>query len=92
MKHILHDWSDPYVSKILRELRKAASPNSRLYVMDKVLPYTCPPSDLEEREQLPGMEKIELPEPLTVVSGGDGFQYMLSVLVSHVSKLVRPIS
>ncbi|KLO13906.1 O-methyltransferase [Schizopora paradoxa] len=43
MKHILHDWADDACLTILRSLRSAAgdSKESKLVVMDKVLPYTC---------------------------------------------------
>ncbi|KAG6865590.1 hypothetical protein C0991_001139 [Blastosporella zonata] len=41
LKHILHDWSDPYCSKILKALRAAATPDTKLVVVDNIVAYAC---------------------------------------------------
>ncbi|KAF9458915.1 S-adenosyl-L-methionine-dependent methyltransferase [Collybia nuda] len=41
LKDIVHDWPDAYSIKLLTELRKAATPTTRLLIFDTVLPYTC---------------------------------------------------
>lgn len=38
LKHILHDWSDKYALKILRNIIPALKPGARVIVMDGVLP------------------------------------------------------
>jgi len=41
VKSIVHDWPDDAALTILRHLREAAGPETRLFSMDKLLPYTC---------------------------------------------------
>ncbi|KAG6889611.1 hypothetical protein C0995_016137 [Termitomyces sp. Mi166 len=41
LKHILHDWSDPYCAQILKALRAAATPNTKLVVIDNIVAYAC---------------------------------------------------
>ncbi|KLO13915.1 S-adenosyl-L-methionine-dependent methyltransferase [Schizopora paradoxa] len=80
IKHVLHDWSDDSCLTILRALREAAGPDTKLVVMDKVLPYTC--LDQGEGEDVPGYTKPKLPEPLTNVGAATiGFPYMSSLVM-----------
>jgi hypothetical protein len=37
-KHILHDWSDPYAIKILRQVVPVMKASSRILIMDSVIP------------------------------------------------------
>ncbi len=78
MQNILHDWSDEYCLKILSRLREAAGPETRLFVRDRVIPYTCLP-DNDKEEQMPGVLRPNLPEPLTAVGGGDPFAFTLGL-------------
>ncbi|KIL63447.1 hypothetical protein M378DRAFT_1047277 [Amanita muscaria Koide BX008] len=41
VKRVLHDWSDEYSSKILKQLRDVATPETRLIIIDSILPYAC---------------------------------------------------
>ena len=41
LRHILHDWSDPYASKILKQLRAAAKESTRLVFVEQLLLYAC---------------------------------------------------
>ena len=34
MKHILHDWSDPYAARILKQIVPAMAPTSRIVFME----------------------------------------------------------
>ncbi|KAG6878930.1 hypothetical protein C0992_006574 [Termitomyces sp. T32_za158] len=47
LKQILHDWSDPYCTRILKELRAAATPKTKLIVFDAIISYAChdPPTE-----------------------------------------------
>ncbi|KAF9460299.1 S-adenosyl-L-methionine-dependent methyltransferase [Collybia nuda] len=41
LRLILHDWPDAQSVKILTHLRKAATPSTRLIILDSIIPYTC---------------------------------------------------
>lgn len=41
LRLIMHDWADPYCKTILKHLRDAASPETKLVVVDSIIPYTC---------------------------------------------------
>lgn len=41
LRHILHNWADPYCKTILKHLRDAASPETKLVIVDPLIPYTC---------------------------------------------------
>lgn len=89
MKFILHDWPDEYALNILRKLREAATPETRLFVLDKVIPYTCPPDAVgENAASVPGAWNPELIAPLTNVIGGSSVSFISGLLVSTLS--VRP--
>lgn len=65
LKSIIHDWSDPYATQILTRIREAASPNSKLLVIDRILPYACRMDDKEvEALDAIGIETEDVPEPL----------------------------
>lgn len=57
----MHDWSDPYASKILSSLRKAATPDTKLLVIDSIIAHACydPKS-----EAIPGAAPRKAPKPL----------------------------
>jgi len=42
LRYILHDWSDEYAVKILKNLRKAASATTALIAIDFLLPEMHP--------------------------------------------------
>jgi len=65
LKSIIHDWSDPYATQILTRIREAASPDSKLLVIDRILPYACRMDDKDvEALDAIGIETEEVPEPL----------------------------
>ncbi|KAI5119663.1 hypothetical protein M0805_007754 [Coniferiporia weirii] len=41
MRTVLHDWSDKYSIKILRNLRAAAGAQTRLVLVDSIIDYAC---------------------------------------------------
>lgn len=65
LKSIIHDWSDPYATQILTRIREAAAPDSKLLVIDRILPYACriAGEDVEALNAL-GIETEDVPEPL----------------------------
>ncbi|KAI0685289.1 S-adenosyl-L-methionine-dependent methyltransferase [Cytidiella melzeri] len=62
MGQILHDWSDEYCLKILRQLRAAAGPGTKLVVSDNVLGYACEEAD--SVKGIPGGAWPPAPAPL----------------------------
>jgi 6-hydroxytryprostatin B O-methyltransferase len=38
LRHIIHDWSDSYASKILQNIASVMKPSARIVVMDIVVP------------------------------------------------------
>ncbi|KLO09400.1 S-adenosyl-L-methionine-dependent methyltransferase [Schizopora paradoxa] len=77
MKSIIHDWPDDDALTILRHLRDAAGPNTKLFTMDKVVPYTCDTPDAN-------IEGVEMTGPAAgkAKSGlGNVLPYISSVLM-----------
>ncbi|KAH9484885.1 4-O-methyltransferase 1 [Psilocybe cubensis] len=70
LKQIMHDWSDPYAIKILSQLRRAAQPDTKLILIDSVIPFAChDPSadantDTENSLRIVGISPKEAPMPL----------------------------
>lgn len=89
MRHILHDWADSYCVKILRQLRDAAGPSTRLFDMDKVMPYACHPDAAvtELAGSIPGTIKPKLKAPLTNVISGSNLALGASLLVSYTLEI-----
>ncbi|KAA1472201.1 O-methyltransferase [Dentipellis sp. KUC8613] len=61
LRAILHDWSDQYCIKILRNLREAATPHTRLLIIDHIISYACKD---EAARDVPGVAKPLPPAPL----------------------------
>ncbi|KAL0956883.1 hypothetical protein HGRIS_002991 [Hohenbuehelia grisea] len=61
--HIIHNWSDKNATRILRHLRDAAGPDTRLLVADFIVAYTCKDS-ADEAERIPGATLKPAPAPL----------------------------
>lgn len=85
MRYIIHDWSDKYASTILDRLREAATPTTKLYVIDKIIPYLCPPSaasdELSSGRAVSGILKPDLPYPITNQSAGISHPHISSINV-----------
>jgi len=81
LKLIVHDWSNKYAQIILQRLREAAGPHSRLIIMDKIIPYICPPSETLDEVSIPGFMKPDLPEPIVNMSGGITYPHLSSVVM-----------
>ncbi|KAM6499069.1 S-adenosyl-L-methionine-dependent methyltransferase [Amanita muscaria] len=62
MKHIIHDWSDEYSAKILKQLRGSATPDTRLICLEAIIPYACSVSNAVDH--IAGAAAPEAPEPL----------------------------
>ena len=61
LKQILHDWSDKYCTKILKQLRAAAAPSTKLLLLENIIPHLCHDPNVEG---IPGAAPREAPAPL----------------------------
>ncbi|KAG6863965.1 hypothetical protein C0991_001530 [Blastosporella zonata] len=61
LKQILHDWADPYASRILKALRAVALPHTKLVIVDNIVAYACHDPTIESVE---GANYKEAPAPL----------------------------
>ncbi|KAK7014078.1 hypothetical protein VNI00_019427 [Paramarasmius palmivorus] len=64
IKQIMHDWSDEYCVKILKHLRDAATPGTRLLVLESIIPYSCHDPSADDKNGIPGAAPKEAPAPL----------------------------
>ncbi|KAJ7115333.1 O-methyltransferase [Mycena epipterygia] len=62
LRWIMHDWADPMAIQILRKLREAATPETKLVTVDIILPYTC--HDTCITDVIPGAARPLAPTPL----------------------------
>ncbi|KAJ7512273.1 S-adenosyl-L-methionine-dependent methyltransferase [Mycena galericulata] len=61
LRMILHDWSDEYCVKILRNLRAVADESTKLLIIDNIVSYTCSENLSKE---IPGAKRPPPPAPL----------------------------
>ncbi|KAJ7353173.1 O-methyltransferase [Mycena albidolilacea] len=65
---ICHDWSDSYTLKILKHLRDAAQPTTKLIIQDRIIPFVC--GEDEAYNYIPGaMTNTDSPKPLLANMG-----------------------
>jgi len=63
VKNVLHDWSNQYSSKILKQLRDAATPSTKLVVLEAILPYACHETE-DSVDGISGAVPVKAPSPL----------------------------
>ncbi|KAG6888552.1 hypothetical protein C0995_007424 [Termitomyces sp. Mi166 len=64
LKHILHNWSDEYCVKLLTQLRAAAEKNTKLLLVEYLLPFACHDTNSDDALDIPGSVPHEAPAPL----------------------------
>ncbi|KAG5720988.1 Sterigmatocystin 8-O-methyltransferase [Termitomyces sp. T112] len=65
LKQILHDWSDEYCAKILTQLRAAAGKDTKLLLIESLIPFACHDShEGDDALGVPGSTPHEAPAPL----------------------------
>ncbi|KAF8886253.1 S-adenosyl-L-methionine-dependent methyltransferase [Gymnopilus junonius] len=64
LKQILHDWSDEYCTKILKNLWAAASPSTKLVIMENIMPFACHDPSADRGQGIAGAVPREAPAPL----------------------------
>lgn len=55
LRIVLHDWADPEVKSILKHLRAAATPSTKLVLAEKIVPYAC--SSNNQFTDIPGADQ-----------------------------------
>lgn len=74
---ILHDWSDKYSIKLLRNLRNAAGPDTKLVIVDSIISYACDAPHQSNAEDDPRPPKPLLPN----LGGANLLAYEVDVVV-----------
>ena len=78
---MLHDWSDKYSLKILKQLRDAATPDTKLVVLETIMPYACHDTEDIADGIISGVAK-KAPNPLLANWGAVAeFIYVLDMAV-----------
>ena len=80
-----HNWPDNDVEKMLRLLRDAAGPDTKLMIVDVILPLACYDDTEDNRESVPGAERTLAPagSPLLANLGkASASEYLLDISVS----------
>ncbi|KAI0700683.1 hypothetical protein C8T65DRAFT_790056 [Cerioporus squamosus] len=65
LRVVTHDWPDAFVTKILLNLRQAATPDTKLLIADHILPHACFDENEDtasEDDPLPGMVRSLAPQ------------------------------
>ncbi|KAF8351882.1 S-adenosyl-L-methionine-dependent methyltransferase [Amanita rubescens] len=64
LKNVLHDWSDKYGSKILKRLRDAATPRTKLICLELIIPYACHDTEEDDSDGITGSANAKAQKPL----------------------------
>ncbi|KAF8069068.1 S-adenosyl-L-methionine-dependent methyltransferase [Lyophyllum atratum] len=64
LKMILHDWSDEYCVKFLSQLRAVAKPDTKLLLIESLVPFACHDPGNDDNKGIPGSVPHEAPAPL----------------------------
>ncbi|KAF9264596.1 S-adenosyl-L-methionine-dependent methyltransferase [Marasmius fiardii PR-910] len=81
IKQILHDWSDDYCVKILKNLRAAAAPDTTLLILESIIPYACHDPSADDNKGIPGAVPQEAPAPLIANYGAANEMGFLSDMI-----------
>ena len=82
LRIVLHDWADPYAKVILKHLRAAATPDTKLVVVDAIMPYTCHASILDDVD---GAQLPDIPSPLLPSLGrANSYAFQVDMEVSRL--------
>lgn len=88
LRKVLHNWSDKTALKILRNLRQAALPSTKLLVVDHVVPHACP--DPINNDTIPATSLETAPYPLLANMGqASALAYITDIQVCKQSRQNR---
>ncbi|KAL0564998.1 hypothetical protein V5O48_017036, partial [Marasmius crinis-equi] len=85
LRHVVHNWSDEDSVKILGHLRRAARNNTKLLLLEIIMPYACRiPKDHASKSEIPGAVPEEAPAPLLANFGVvNEFAHLMDMTASH---------
>jgi len=79
MKQILHDWSDEYCVKILKNLWEAASSRTKLVLSETLIQFSCHDPSSSKGRGIPGSVPREAPAPLLANYGALNIGYYMDI-------------
>jgi hypothetical protein len=85
LRHTIHNWSTPRCRDILRQLAANATPNTRVVIVDQVVPNVCRTSGVDAASHISGTSAFEPPLPLLASAGSERAFYM-DMMVSDFSE------
>ena len=84
LRQVIHDWSDKYAIKILKQLRLSAGPHTKLLIIDCVVEYACDTPHLGQSSS-----STSVPAPLLPNLGGANLlTYTVDLAVSVINILI----
>ncbi|KAK1230372.1 hypothetical protein PQX77_006543 [Marasmius sp. AFHP31] len=93
LRHVVHNWSDEDSIKILTRLREAAREDTKLILLEIIMPYACRTSNADTETSLgsetviPGASAGEAPVPLLANFGGvNEFAYLMDMTMFALCK------
>ncbi|KAI0682055.1 S-adenosyl-L-methionine-dependent methyltransferase [Cerioporus squamosus] len=87
MRGCTHNWPDRDVERMLRHLRDAAGPTTKLLIVDVILPLACYDDTADAGEPIPGAERTLAPagSPLLANLGrANASEYLLDISMMAV--------
>ncbi|KAJ7473007.1 S-adenosyl-L-methionine-dependent methyltransferase [Mycena galericulata] len=89
LRMIIHDWSDEYCAKTLRNLRAVADESTKLLIIDNIVSYACSENLSKE---IPGAERPLPPAPLLPNFGHAGVvAYYIDLAMSLLNGQERTV-
>ncbi|KAJ8079950.1 hypothetical protein PM082_016775 [Marasmius tenuissimus] len=93
LRHVVHNWSDEDSIKILTRLREAAREDTKLILLEIIMPYACRTSNadtgasLDPGTVIPGASAGEAPVPLLANFGAvNEFAYLMDITMFALCK------
>jgi len=64
LRFVLHDWPDEPARKIMKQLRCSAAQDTKMILLEWIVPYTCAVTDEDSFADIPGVKTEPVPYPL----------------------------
>ena len=84
LRQVIHDWSDKYAIKILKQLRLSAGPHTKLLIIDCVVEHACDTPHLGPSSSSPSVPAPLLPN----LGGANLLTYTVDLAVSVINILI----
>ncbi|KAF9261584.1 S-adenosyl-L-methionine-dependent methyltransferase [Marasmius fiardii PR-910] len=89
LRHVIHNWSDDDCIKILSLLREAAREDTKLLILEIIMPYACRKGldDISKNTEIPGATAEAAPIPLLPNFGAvNEFAHVLDMTMFSILK------